>query len=70
MKASGRSTRPGDRSAFFFRDDAQIVAGLAGETYCWWLFVRYLWVSNGLRGRGVGRELMDRAEVRARERRV
>ena len=29
---------------------------------------RYLWVSDGLRGRGVGRELMDRAEVRARER--
>ena len=27
-----------------------IVAGLAGETYCDWLFVRYLWVSDGLRG--------------------
>ena len=68
MKASGRSTRPGNRSAFFFRDDAQIVAGLAGETYCGWLFVKYLWVSHGPRGRGVGRELMDRAEVRSRER--
>ena len=28
--------------AIFVRDDAQIVAGLAGETYCGWLFVRYL----------------------------
>jgi GNAT superfamily N-acetyltransferase len=54
--------------AIFLRDEAQIVAGLAGETYCGWLFVRYLWVSDELRGRGVGRELMARAEVRGRER--
>ena len=32
--------------AIFVRDEAQIVAGLAGETYCGWLFVRYLWVSD------------------------
>ena len=54
--------------AIFVRDDAQIVAGVAGETYCGWLFVKYLWVSDGLRGRGVGRELMDRAEALAIER--
>jgi GNAT superfamily N-acetyltransferase len=54
--------------AIFMRDEAQIVAGLAGETYCGWLFVKYLWVSEGLRGRGVGWELMDRAEALAIER--
>lgn len=54
--------------AIFLRDEARIVAGLSGETYCGWLFVRYLWVSDALRGRSVGRELMDRAEVCARER--
>jgi len=54
--------------AIFLRDETRIVAGLAGETYCGWLFVKYLWVSDGLRGRGVGRELMARAEVLARER--
>jgi GNAT superfamily N-acetyltransferase len=54
--------------AIFLRDEARIVAGLAGETYCGWLFVKYLWVSDGLRGRGVGRELMAQAEVLARER--
>ena len=54
--------------ALFLREEARIAAGLAGETYCGWLFVKYLWVSDGLRGRGVGRELMTRAEVLARER--
>jgi GNAT superfamily N-acetyltransferase len=54
--------------AIFLRDEARIVAGLAGETYCGWLFVKYLWVSEELRGRGVGRELMVQAEARARER--
>src|SRR5215469_12649137 len=41
---------------------------LAGDTYCGWLFVKYLWVSETLRGRGVGRELMAAAEARTRER--
>jgi len=54
--------------AVFVRNDGEVVAGLAGETYCGWLFIKYLWVSEGLRGRGVGRELMARAEARARDR--
>ena len=53
--------------AIFLRKEGRIAAGLAGETYCGWLFVKYLWVSDELRGRGVGRELMARAEARARE---
>src|SRR4029077_16795769 len=54
--------------AIFLREGTRIAAGLAGDTYCGWLFVKYLWVSDGLRGRGVGRALMDRAEARSRER--
>jgi GNAT superfamily N-acetyltransferase len=53
----------------FVRDQNEdIVAGLAGETYAGWLFVRYLWVSDGLRGQGVGRKLIENAESRALER--
>jgi len=52
----------------FVRNEGEVVAGLAGETYCGWFFIRYLWVSEGLRGRGVGRELMAQAEARARDR--
>ena len=54
--------------AIFLREGTRIAAGLAGDTYCGWLFVKYLWVSDGLRGRGVGRELMARAETLARDR--
>ena len=54
--------------AVFARDGLRIVAGLGGETYCGWLFIRYLWVSNALRGKGIGRELMGAAEGRALER--
>jgi GNAT superfamily N-acetyltransferase len=54
--------------AVFIRNEGEVVAGLAGETYCGWLFIRYLWVSEDLRGCGVGRELMAQAEARARDR--
>jgi ribosomal protein S18 acetylase RimI-like enzyme len=52
----------------FVRGGESILAGLAGETYCDWLFIRYLWVSDGLRGKGIGRKLMGEAEGRASER--
>jgi len=54
--------------AVFVRDSETIVAGLAGETYSGWLFIRYLWVSDGLRGKGIGRRLMAAGETRALER--
>jgi ribosomal protein S18 acetylase RimI-like enzyme len=52
----------------FVRDRQSIVAGLAGETYSGWLFVRYLWVSDGLRGQGIGSKLLCEGEGRALER--
>jgi GNAT superfamily N-acetyltransferase len=52
----------------FLRDAETIMAGLAGHTYAGWLFVQYLWVSDHLRGQGIGRELLVQAERRAQER--
>jgi len=52
----------------FVRDGQKVVAGLAGETYSGWLFVRYLWVAESLRGRGIGRALIAHAEACARDR--
>jgi GNAT superfamily N-acetyltransferase len=72
LEAFNESQWPGHQKwrplAVFVRDRETIVAGLAGETYAGWLFIRYLWVADALRGKGIGRELMDGAEGRAVER--
>jgi GNAT superfamily N-acetyltransferase len=54
------------RIGVFVRNDAgKVRAGLDGEVYAGWLFVRNLWVHADLRRRGIGRELMGQAERRA-----
>jgi len=72
LEAFNESKWPGHQQwqplAVFARDGESIVAGLAGETYSGWLFIRYLWVSDALRGQGIGRKLMGDAEARALER--
>ena len=72
LEAFNESRWPGHQQwrplAVFARERGSIVAGLAGETYSGWLFTRYLWVSEALRGKGIGRELMAGAEGRALER--
>ena len=69
LEAFNESRWPGHQPwkplAVFAREAESIVAGLAGETYSGWLFIRYLWVGDGLRGKGIGRELMLRAEAHA-----
>lgn len=61
--------QPIRRIAVFVRDAAGgIAAGLDGIAYGGWLFVNNFWVSDPLRGRGVGRALMGEAEGTARER--
>ena len=72
LEAFNESRWPGHQPwrplAVFAREDASVVAGMAGETYSGWLFIRYLWVSNTLRSAGIGRKLMAGAEARALER--
>jgi GNAT superfamily N-acetyltransferase len=72
LEAFNESRWPGHQKwrplAVFARERETIVAGLAGETYSGWLFIRYLWVSDALRGKGIGPALMDGAETRALER--
>jgi GNAT superfamily N-acetyltransferase len=46
----------------------EVVAGLLGQTYYGWLYVGWLWTSEPYRNRGIGTELMKRAEPEARER--
>ena len=72
LEAFNESRWPGHQQwrplAVFARKRGRIVAGLAGETYSGWLFTRYLWVSDALRGQGIGLKLMSDAEARALER--
>lgn len=72
LEAFNESRWPGHQKwrplAVFARERESIVAGLGGETYAGWLFIRYLWVGDALRGKGIGRELMGAGEARAVER--
>ena len=56
-----------ERFALLLRDDAgEFAAGLSGALSWGWLFVDALWVSDAVRGRGIGRALMAGAEEYAR----
>jgi GNAT superfamily N-acetyltransferase len=52
------------------REQGEIVAGLAAETFWGWMFVSLLWVSDAYRGHGYGSALMVTAETEARNRGV
>jgi len=59
--ASGRKTL-----AVFVRDEAgAIVAGISGYTAWGWLYVQWLWVDEGLRGRRIAASMLDAAEQEA-----
>ncbi|WP_051213358.1 GNAT family N-acetyltransferase [Rubritepida flocculans] len=51
------------------RDEQEVVkGGLLGLTYWNWLFIDWLWLAREVRGRGLGTELLARAEAIARAR--
>src|SRR5947209_1597946 len=55
--------------AVIARDSSQkIQAGLYGKSYWRWLYIEFLWISEQLRGSGMGSRLLWRAEAIARER--
>jgi GNAT superfamily N-acetyltransferase len=55
-----------ERFALLLQDDAACLkGGVSGLIYCDWLRVDGLWIDDGLRHRGIGTELMIRAENHA-----
>lgn len=49
-------------------DNGNIIGGLVGSTYWNWFDVKLLWIAEDFRGRGLGRDLLQRAENNARSR--
>ena len=52
----------------FVEEDGKKLAGLTAELFGNWLSIHYLFVDESLRGRGVGKSLMERAEAEAKSR--
>lgn len=53
---------------FYEDDDGNIAASLIGSTHGHWLSVQYLWVSEELRGQGIGGRILEQAEQEAKKR--
>ncbi|MGM9578495.1 MAG: GNAT family N-acetyltransferase [Evtepia sp.] len=52
----------------YYKEGGTIAAGLIGQTHGNWLTVKYLWVSEKLRGQHIGTRLLEQAEQTAKER--
>jgi GNAT superfamily N-acetyltransferase len=50
------------------KNEVEIVAGVTGQTFGNWLMIDYLWVSESMRGKGLGLQLLKRAEKEAKVR--
>ena len=60
--------QPWQPLGIFLRRGGTVAAGLAGESYAGWFFIRYLWIEEALRHRKLGSQLIAMAEQRARDR--
>ena len=47
------------------RQEGRVAGGLQGEMYAGWLFLRYFWLEEAVRGAGLGRRIIAIAERRA-----
>jgi ribosomal protein S18 acetylase RimI-like enzyme len=59
---------PKDLGIYLQDETGKKVAGLIGDTHGNWLSVKFLWVSQELRGQHIGSEILKQAEKAAKER--
>lgn len=59
---------PKELGIFLEDDNNNKIAGLIGSTHGNWLQVEYLWVSQEIRHKNIGTELLQKAEKTAKER--
>lgn len=60
---------PQDLGVYLKDDNDELLSGLIGNTHGNWLTVKYLWVSEALRGQSIGSDILRKAEEEARGRR-
>ncbi|MCU1740943.1 MULTISPECIES: GNAT family N-acetyltransferase [unclassified Pseudomonas] len=48
--------------------EGQVIGGMFGHSGMGWLYIDYLWLNHALRSRGLGGQLLKRAEDEARSR--
>ena len=59
---------PKDLGIYLQDETSKKLAGLIGNTHGNWLFVKFLWVSEELRGQNIGSKILKKAEETAKER--
>ena len=66
---SKRETAESEPLNIYVEDDSgELLAGLVAETFGNWLEIEYLFVKEGLRGQGIGSQLLQQAESEAKKR--
>ena len=66
---SKRETAESEQLNLYVEDEhGQLLAGLVAETFGNWLEIEYLFVKEGLRGQGIGSQLLQQAESEAKKR--
>ena len=59
---------PKDLGVYLQDEKGEMLAGLIGDTHGNWLTVKFLWVSEKLRGQSIGSKILGKAEEIAKER--
>ncbi|SMC22203.1 Acetyltransferase (GNAT) family protein [Clostridium acidisoli DSM 12555] len=60
--------KPKDLGVYLRDETGKKFAGLIGNTHGNWLFIKFLWVSEELRGHNIGSNILNQAEKTAKER--
>ena len=72
VRAYNRSNREPSKSeplSIYLEDEqGNLVAGMVAETFGNWLEIEYLYVSDDLRGQGIGSKILEMAENESRNR--
>lgn len=57
---------PKDLGIYLHDENGRKIAGMIGHTHGKWLFVKFLWVSEELRGKNIGSQILQKAEETAK----